>query len=79
MFDVLWIEVFGVVAISVMVVSYALEARHPRWVLVFAIGCMLAALYALLLGSLPFVAAEGIWAGIAFRRWRRAGAGRLCS
>ena len=71
------IEVFGAFAISVMVVSYALEERHSCWVLVFTFGCALAALYALMIGSLPFLIAEGIWAAVAFKRWRRAYARRI--
>ena len=56
-------ESLGLVAITIMVGSYALEERHSCWVLVFSFGCALAALYALLIGSLPFLIAEGIWAG----------------
>ena len=73
----LLIEALGVVAITIMVGSYALEERHSCWVLVFSFGCALAAFYALLIGSLPFLIAEGIWAGVAFKRWRRAYARRV--
>ena len=66
-----WVEGFGTLAIVIMVTSYALETRGPRFVLVFALGCTLAAVYAALLGSIPFVVAEGVWAIIAFNRWRR--------
>ena len=75
-FSALLIEALGVIAITIMVASYALEERHSCWVLVFSFGCALAALYALLIGSLPFLVAEGIWAVIAFTRWRRAYARR---
>ena len=71
-FGALLIEALGVVAITVMVASYALEERHSCWVLVFSCGCALAAFYALLIGSLPFLVAEGIWAVVAFKRWRKA-------
>ena len=73
----LLIESLGVVAITIMVASYALEESHSCWVLVFSFGCALAAFYALLIGSLPFLIAEGIWAAIAFKRWRRAYAQRV--
>lgn len=63
------IEWLGIFAVSSMVVSYALEDRHPIFVLVFAISCALAAIYAYLIASYPFLMAEGIWAMIAFRRW----------
>ena len=52
-----------------MVVSYALEKRHPAFIAVFAVGCALAALYAYLIESIQFLIAEGIWCAIAFRRW----------
>lgn len=68
----LMIETLGLVAVTIMVASYALEQRGPVYVAIFAGGCALAATYALLLGSIPFVIAEAIWAAVAFRRWRRA-------
>lgn len=64
------IELFGTAAITIMVTSYALEQRSPAYIGIFSVGCALAALYALLLGSYPFLVAESIWAVIAFRRWR---------
>ena len=63
------VEVFGITSVVIMVVSYALEHISPVFIAIFSIGCVLAATYALLLGSIPFVIAEGIWAIIAFRRW----------
>ncbi len=59
----------GIIAVLIMVASYALEERHPIFILIFAFGCALAATYAWLIGSLPFVFAEGIWSLIALRRW----------
>ena len=49
----------------------ALEDRHPHFVASFAVGCALAAVYALLISSYPFLIAESIWCVIAFARWRR--------
>ena len=63
------IELLGIGAITIMVVSYALEKRHPAFIAVFAVGCALAAFYAYLIQSIPFLIAEGIWSAIAFRRW----------
>jgi hypothetical protein len=40
------IELFGFVAVAVMVVAYALEDRAPAFVLVFAASCLAAATYA---------------------------------
>lgn len=65
------VEALGVVAVVIMVASYALEKRDPIYIAIFSVGCAMAATYAFLLGSIPFLAAEGIWAVIAFQRWRR--------
>ncbi len=65
------IEALGVLAVVIMVASYALEKRDPIFVAVFSFGCALAAFYAFLIQSYPFLIAEGTWAVIAFRRWRR--------
>jgi hypothetical protein len=63
------IETPGLLAAPIMVISYALEQRAPAWIAVFAFGCVLAALYALPIGSVPFLIAEGVWSLIALRRW----------
>ena len=39
------ITVFGVIALTFMMVMYALERRHPRFVLAFAVGCLLSSAY----------------------------------
>ena len=62
-------EVLGIVAIIIMVASYALEKRAPVFIAIFAAGCAMAAFYAFLIGSYPFLIAESIWAVIAIRRW----------
>lgn len=64
------VETLGVVAIAVMVASYAFEKRAPYFIGIFAGGCALAAFYAFLIGSWPFFIAESVWALIALRRWR---------
>ena len=69
------IEYLGLVAVIIMVGAYALEERHPLFILLFACGCALASFYAFLIGSIPFLIAEGIWAVIALVRWRRRSAG----
>lgn len=63
------IEHLGLIAVIIMVTSYAFEHRGPNYILVFSIGCALAAFYAFLIGSTPFLLAEGIWALIAFKRY----------
>ena len=63
------VEVLGIVAIVTMVASYAFEKRGTFFIAAFAAGCALAAVYAYLIDSYPFLIAEGIWAVIAARRW----------
>lgn len=62
-------EGLGLIAVTIMVASYALEYKHPLFILIFAFGCALAALYAYLIQSYPFLIAEGLWALIALRRY----------
>lgn len=64
-------EHLGLVAVIIMVGAYALESRHPLFVLLFAFGCGLAAIYAWLIGSVPFLMAETLWMLIALHRWWR--------
>lgn len=68
--NALAIELFGLLAVTVMVVSYALEKRASSYVLTFAIACAAAASYAVLIRSWPFAGVEAIWCVIAVRRWR---------
>ena len=72
MTDAQAIETLGIVAITIMVASYALEKRAAIYIAIFAFGCVLAAIYAYFLDSYPFLIAESIWAIIAIRRWRAA-------
>jgi hypothetical protein len=60
---------FGLFAVSVMVLCYAMESRHSAFILAFAASCLLASVYGFLQGAWPFGAVEIIWSVIAFRRW----------
>ena len=60
---------FGLVAVSAMLVTYALEDRGAHYVLGFAAACLAASLYGFLQGAWPFGVVELIWAGVALRRW----------
>ena len=64
------LTVFGLVAVTAMVVCYALEARNPLFVLGFAGACALASIYGFLQGAWPFGVVEAIWTVIALARWR---------
>ena len=65
------LTVFGLVAVTAMVVSYALEACSHWYVLAFAVACAAASTYAILIRSWPFAVVEGIWCVIAVQRWHR--------
>ncbi len=62
------VTVYGVCAVTFMMVMYALEHRGRRFIVGFAVGCLLSSLYGFLSGAWPFGAVELIWSGIALRR-----------
>jgi len=62
------ITLYGVCAVTFMMVMYALERRGRVFVLGFALGCALSSVYGFLSGAWPFGVVELIWAGIALRR-----------
>ncbi len=61
---------FGLLAVTGMLVFYALEERSPRYVLAFAAACAMASVYGFLQGAWPFGVVEAIFTGVALRRWR---------
>jgi len=63
------VTIYGVCAVSFMMVMYAMESRGHRYVLGFAVGCVLSSLYGFLSGAWPFGVVEGVWSVIAFRRY----------
>lgn len=63
------LSLFGLFAVSAMLVCYALEARSPWFTLAFAGACGLGSLYGFLQGAWPFGLVEAIWAGVALRKW----------
>lgn len=65
------LTLFGLVAVTAMLVTYALEDRNAWFVLAFAGACLLASAYGFLQGAWPFGVVEAIWAGVAVRRWQR--------
>lgn len=64
-----WVTLYGVLAVTFMMVMYALEPNGPLFVLLFALGCALSSLYGFLSGAWPFGVVEGIWCVIALRRY----------
>jgi hypothetical protein len=66
-----WLTAFGLVAVSAMLVFYALESRSRSYVLAFAGACVLGSAYGFLQGAWPFGVLEAIWALVAVRKWGR--------
>lgn len=67
-FDAL--TLFGLAAVTLMLVTYALESLHRHFILAFAASCVLGSAYGFLQGAWPFGVVEAIWAVVAFRRWQ---------
>jgi hypothetical protein len=65
----LGLTLFGVVALTFMMIMYALERRHPSFVVAFAVGCVLSSCYGFLSGAWPFGVVELVWTGVALRRY----------
>jgi hypothetical protein len=64
------ITIYGVVAVSFMMLMYAFERRGRYFVAAFALGCVLSSVYGFLSGAWPFGVVEAIWSIIALRRFR---------
>ena len=63
------LNIFGLFAVTAMLVSYALEKRSPWFIFAFAIACSAGSVYGFLQGAWPFGLVEAVWAGVALRRW----------
>lgn len=62
------VTIFGIAALSFMMLAYALKRRHRGFVIAFAAGCALSSVYDFLSGAWPFGVVEAIWSGVALRR-----------
>jgi hypothetical protein len=63
------LSLFGLFAVTAMLLCYALEDRSHWYVLAFAFACALGSIYGFAQGAWPFGLVEAIWAGVALRRW----------
>jgi hypothetical protein len=63
------LTLFGLFAVSMMLITYTLENRSHWMVFLFAIACALGSAYGFLQGAWPFGLVEGVWALIALKRW----------
>jgi hypothetical protein len=65
------LSLFGLAAVTSMLVCYALEDRSPWFILGFAGSCAAGSVYGFLQGAWPFGLVEAIWAVVAVHRWRQ--------
>jgi len=63
------LTLFGLFAVTAMLITYALEEKSPWFILAFAAACVLGSAYGFLQGAWPFGLVEAVWSGIAVRRW----------
>jgi hypothetical protein len=63
------LTLFGLFAVTLMLVCYALEERSRWYILAFAVACALGSIYGFLQGAWPFGLVEAVWAIVALRRW----------
>jgi hypothetical protein len=63
------LTLFGLFAVSAMLICYALENRSSWYILAFAGSCALGSAYGFLQGAWPFGLVEAIWAVVALKRW----------
>ena len=65
------LSLYGLFAVTAMLVTYALEKKSPWFILAFAAACLLGSSYGFLQGAWPFGIVEALWALIAVRRWHQ--------
>jgi hypothetical protein len=65
------LTLFGLLAVTLMLLFYALEKRSHWFILAFSGSCVLASAYGFLQGAWPFGLVEAVWSLVALRRWRR--------
>jgi len=63
------LTLFGLFAVTLMLVTYALEERSRWFIFAFAVACALGSAYGFLQGAWPFGLVEAVWAVVALRRW----------
>ena len=63
------VTVFGLLAVTAMLLCYAFESRSRWFILGFAGSCLLASAYGFLQGAWPFGLVEAVWSVVAARKW----------
>ena len=65
------LTIFGAMAVTSMLLFYALESRAAGFVLAFAAACLASSAYGFLQGAWPFGVVEAVRAVVAVHSWRR--------
>ncbi len=65
------LTIFGLVAVSAMLLLYAFEDESHWCIFGFAIACAAASAYGFLQGAWPFGVVEAIWTVVALKRWQK--------
>ena len=60
------LTLFGLFAVTAMLVTYALENRSRWFILAFSVACVMGSVYGFLQGAWPFGL---VWSGIAVAKW----------
>ncbi len=63
------LSLFGLCAVTAMLICYAFENRSRWFILGFAVSCALGSVYGFLQGAWPFGLVESVWTFVALRRW----------
>ena len=63
------LSAFGLIAVTLMLLFYALERRSRWYILAFAAACALGSAYGFLQGAWPFGVVEAVWSVVAVGRW----------
>jgi hypothetical protein len=64
------LTLFGSIAVTIMMLSYWLEPRSKRYVLVFALASAATSVYSGMAGAYPITIVEAAWSLVALRRLR---------
>ena len=63
------LTLYGLSAVTLMLVFFALERRSYWFVLASSGSCVLASAYGFMQGAWPFGLVEAVWSVVALRRW----------
>ena len=70
LFSVDLLSVFGLVAVTAMLICYALEDKSHWFTLGFSVACALGSAYGFLQGAWPFGLVEAVWTLVALNKWK---------